>query len=76
MFESLSEYVDGELDESMCEQIQLHMQDCVPCKTFLASLRRSIEISKLPDKTVESPPPLPDDVKSALRVVLKKKING
>ena len=75
MFESLSGYIDGDLDESMCEQIKLHMQGCDPCEKFLDSFRRSIEISKLAGKTVLSPPSLPEEVKSALRAVLKQKFN-
>ena len=75
MFESLSEYVDGDLDESVCEEIRLHMKDCAPCEKFLDSFRHSIEISKLAGKTVELPPSLPEEVKSALRAVLKQKFN-
>lgn len=76
MFESLSEFVDGDLDESVCEEIRLHMQDCAPCEKFLEGFRRSIEISKVAGKTVESPPSLPEEAKSALRAILKQKFDG
>jgi hypothetical protein len=74
MFESLSEYVDGHLDDSVCEEIRLHLQDCAPCEKFLDSFRRSIEISKLAG-TVESPPSLSEEAKSVLRAILKQKFN-
>jgi hypothetical protein len=51
------------------------MKDCAPCENFLDSFRRSIEISKLAGKTVDSPPSLPEKVRSALRAVLKQKFN-
>jgi hypothetical protein len=76
IFESLSEYVDGDLDESICEEIKLHMKDCAPCEKFLEGFRRSIAISKLAGKTTDSPPSIPEEVKSTLRAVLKHKINS
>jgi hypothetical protein len=76
IFESLSDYVDGDLDEGMCNQIRQHMQDCPPCEKFFEGFRRSIEASKFAGKTVDSTPPLPEDIKSALRAVLKQKLTS
>jgi len=43
MFAELSSYLDDELDDSLCEELEKHMDGCKPCKAFLASLERSIE---------------------------------
>jgi anti-sigma factor (TIGR02949 family) len=75
MFESLSAYVDGDLDESVCEQIRQHTQGCAPCEKFLDSFRHSIEISKVAGKTAGAPPSLPEEVKSVLRAILKQKFS-
>jgi len=43
MFAQLSDYLDEELDSSLCEELEKHMDGCEPCQAFLASLERSIE---------------------------------
>jgi RNA polymerase sigma-70 factor, ECF subfamily len=43
MFAELSNYLDDELDESLCEELEKHMDGCEPCKAFLSSLERSIQ---------------------------------
>jgi len=43
MFAELSDYLDEQLDESLCEEIERHMSDCGPCQAFLATLEATIE---------------------------------
>jgi RNA polymerase sigma-70 factor (ECF subfamily) len=38
MFAELSNYLDDELDDSLCEELEKHMGGCEPCKAFLSSL--------------------------------------
>jgi RNA polymerase sigma-70 factor (ECF subfamily) len=42
MFAGLSDYLDGELDDFSCEEIEAHIEGCEPCKKFLNSLRATI----------------------------------
>jgi RNA polymerase sigma-70 factor (ECF subfamily) len=42
MFAALSEYMDGALDESMCDELEKHLHGCVPCENFLSSLERTV----------------------------------
>jgi RNA polymerase sigma-70 factor (ECF subfamily) len=42
LFERLSEYLDGELNASLCAEIGSHLDGCAPCKAFLESLRRTV----------------------------------
>ena len=42
MFAELSNYLDDELDDSLCEELEKHMDGCEPCKAFLSSLEQSI----------------------------------
>jgi anti-sigma factor RsiW len=46
MFARLSEYLDGELDPASCSGIEAHMDDCPPCKAFLESLRRTVDLAR------------------------------
>jgi RNA polymerase sigma-70 factor (ECF subfamily) len=43
MFAELSEYLDERLDDSMCEEMEKHMNGCEPCQAFVASLEATIE---------------------------------
>ncbi len=43
MFAELSNYLDKRLDDSLCEQMERHMNGCAPCKAFLSSLEATIE---------------------------------
>src|SRR5581483_6372554 len=43
MFASLSDYLDGVLDDSMCEQMEKHMAGCQPCEAFIATLKTAVE---------------------------------
>lgn len=43
MFAGLSDYLDGELDDFSCEEIEAHLEGCEPCKKFLSSLRAAIQ---------------------------------
>ena len=42
MFAELSNYLNDELDDSLCEELEKHMDGCEPCKAFLSSLEKSI----------------------------------
>lgn len=42
MFAELSNYLDEELDDSLCAEVEKHMAGCEPCKAFLASLEETI----------------------------------
>jgi len=43
MFTELSNYLDDALDDSLCEELEKHMDGCEPCKAFLSSLEESIQ---------------------------------
>lgn len=43
LFAELSSYLDDELDDSLCMELEKHMDGCEPCKAFLMNLEKSIE---------------------------------
>jgi RNA polymerase sigma-70 factor (ECF subfamily) len=43
MFAELSNYLDEQLDDSLCEELERHLDGCEPCKAFLASLKATVE---------------------------------
>jgi RNA polymerase sigma-70 factor (ECF subfamily) len=42
MFAELSDYLDGQLDETFCEELEQHMDGCEPCQAFLATLEATV----------------------------------
>lgn len=54
---SLSEYVDGELSEELCDVLEKHMEDCEDCRIVVDTLRKTVylyhksaEKDNLPDE--------------------------
>lgn len=43
LFAQLSNYLDEQLDDSVCEKLEEHLKGCEPCKAFLTSLEATIE---------------------------------
>lgn len=60
MFAGLSDYLDGQLDDFSCQEIEEHLEGCEPCKKFLRSLESAIENCQ------KSPPDCPDQKRSAI----------
>jgi len=46
LFAALSDYIDLELDSSMCDDLQRHLGDCSPCQAYLASLEETVRRCK------------------------------
>jgi RNA polymerase sigma-70 factor, ECF subfamily len=59
MFAELSNYLDEQIDDSLCEELEKHLDGCDPCKAFLASLQSTIENCR------RLPVAVPDRVKAA-----------
>ena len=74
VFAVLSEYLDAELDDATCEELEKHLAGCPPCIEFLNSLRRSVGLCKGCTPAV-TPPPLSCSEKDQLRAAYKKAIN-
>ena len=43
MFAELSDYLDEQLDDSLCEELEHHISGCEPCQAFVATLEATIE---------------------------------
>ena len=65
LFERLSEYVDGELSQEICQEIQRHMEGCEPCVAFAKTLKKTADLCRrLPSR------PIPPEVAADLRTFL------
>jgi RNA polymerase sigma-70 factor (ECF subfamily) len=43
LFAELSNYIDEQLDDSLCAELEKHFDGCEPCKAFLSNLEATIE---------------------------------
>ena len=43
MFAELSDYLDEQLDDSLCEDFERHMAGCEPCQAFIETLKATVE---------------------------------
>ena len=62
IFARLSEYLDGELPEDICERIEGHMGGCPPCQEFLKSLERTVRLVE-----TMAAPAMPEELRRAVR---------
>jgi anti-sigma factor RsiW len=67
MFAELSNYLDEQLDDSLCEELEKHLEGCDPCQAFLASLEATIQECR------RTPSHVPDRAKA---VKLRKEVMG
>ena len=59
---SLSEYLDGTLEETLCEEIKKHMGQCERCRIVIDSMNKTIYLYQKTDSAQS----VPDDVRQRL----------
>jgi anti-sigma factor (TIGR02949 family) len=62
LINSLSDYLDGELDAHLCEELERHLKDCEDCRVVVNTLRKTIDLYH----AHAGEEPLPEDVRSRL----------
>jgi anti-sigma factor RsiW len=69
LFALLSEFIDGQLPDGICREIQAHLSDCEPCHAFLRTLQKTVEVCQtLPSY------PLPEETKRELKELLQAEL--
>lgn len=71
VFALLSQYLDRELPEDICEKMAQHINDCAPCVEFVSSLKQSIALCRNFQES-EEPAPLPEETKNRLLEAYRK----
>jgi anti-sigma factor RsiW len=65
----ISNYIDGELDASLRQELQQHLQGCLQCTVVLSQIKRTVEVF-----CDAEPVDLPADVRTRLYDALQKKL--
>ena len=63
---NLSNFIDGELDEAMCQELQRHMAGCENCRVVYDTMTRTIYLYQASANETE----LPADVRGRLFNIL------
>ena len=71
ILEKLSEYVEGELDPRLCEELEKHTKDCHPCLLFVNSFKKTLTLYKCACEDH-----MPKEVHLRLHDFLKKNCRG
>ena len=66
--QDIADYLDGEADNSLCEQLESHLKDCRNCRIMVDSLRQTIILCR-----DGKPEPLPAAIAEKLNKKLKEK---
>jgi hypothetical protein len=64
----LNEYVEGDIDPAVCQELEKHLAGCDPCRVVIDTLRKTISLYKN-DQVYE----LPADFRQRLHLALSEK---
>ena len=67
LLSSLSEYVDGELEEKLCAEIERHLAGCENCRIVIDSLEKTVYLYQAVSRT--------EGVPTEVRERLYKRLN-
>jgi anti-sigma factor RsiW len=62
LVQSLSEYIDGSLSETLCQELEQHLQGCQNCQVVLDTIRKTIHLYQ----ATAEPGDLPGEVRQRL----------
>ena len=65
----LSEYLDGNLDPTLAQELARHLEHCEDCRLVVDTTRKTISLF-----CNQEPAPLPDDVHDRLHQALEKRL--
>jgi len=69
LIREISDYIDGDLEQSVKRELERHLEHCGECKMVVDQTRLTVEVF-YDSKPVE----LPGDVKSRLHDALRRKL--
>ncbi len=59
----LSDFVDGELNQDLCSQIESHLSECPDCSVVVDTLRKTIYLYQEYSNSLEQ---IPDEIRERL----------
>ena len=75
ILEKLSDYIDEELDPSICDEVEKHMDGCSPCIAFLNTLKKTVKLYNTAGEEVSIPEEVSRDLHDFLRAKCRENDN-
>lgn len=72
LLSQLSDYIDGDLEEALCAQIEHHLAGCPDCRAVVDTLEKTIKLYRTTARRSE----VPTEVQARLYKVLKLDLKG
>jgi len=66
--ENIADYIDGEIEESLCTELTEHLKSCENCRIMVDTLKQTVVLCR--NGKIEL---LPPEIESRLNKTLKKK---
>lgn len=63
LLSSLSDFIDGELSDIVCREIEQHLQECENCAVFVDTMKKTIYLYRKSDESADH---VPDEVMKRL----------
>jgi hypothetical protein len=67
----IAEYLEGMLCQDDLDDLESHLRDCPPCRSYLATYRRTIELGGAAGRVV-----MPPEMKQRLHAFLLSRLRG
>ncbi len=68
LIQNISDYIDGEVDESICSELKEHLADCDNCRIMVDTLKQTFFLCRGGRREN-----LPESLQNRLNFLLKKK---
>lgn len=68
LLKAINDYVDGQIDPAICDELEHHLADCNPCQVVVDNIRQTIRLYK-----AGQPYELPPEFCSRLRSTLHER---
>ena len=69
IFRNVCNFIDGELDDDTCEQLQKHLEACPRCRIYVDTVRKTIQLYK----ETAAPASMPDGMRERLHATIALK---
>ena len=70
--QNIADYIDGEIDQSLCADIEKHLKDCKNCRIMVDTLKQTVVLCR-DGKKEKLPPELEAKLNDVLKARWQKK---
>ncbi len=73
--QNIADYIDGEIDQALCAQLEEHLKSCRNCRIMVDTLRQTVVLCR-GGKKEPLPPQIEKKLNQSLKIKWDKKFGG